>query len=697
MAPSKRVQREEPAPRDILLHASPSSERTQLLELVRSTTSSDGAYRSSRSTTRETTKALVQRLSAYTNIEDVLIGNSIHSSKFLSISTKRHNYSLNKDTALKKKQNACQRPIMCEGTEGNNHVRMRCQAGVYELIKRATLMYYGEIQHRGTSADIELWQDKTLSFTQAVIKVSPLYSNRGSYSVNLYHTTSSLSINGTGARKFLKEEWPLITEIIDEINSIHQNTDPAILNENIKLCLQDALDGLSSNNKPPRPNRGKHKGHSAAPAICHEQVPITEQEPPIQPTHVPASQTSTTENGEEDLNTSPWQLQPINIQTLGERMNDTAASTNLQRVPCLTQARTPTITATPEQNIQLSPHNNIAYNEVFPTQGGNASDDTSINATEESICKECHSMKMRMLALETEMAGMQRKLKQQEKALKQRETDLNAKAMQYLNSKTHITTLESQIKQLQENNRLLKERQEQYTPVPPPNINYSQPSPNGNGTEDRIRNIEKQIQDMRIAQLEARVENMAANRQYETTHQPTNRSPSQQVPHHNIPTHPYMMQPPIFNPLSYGTIPRMVPPFYYQQAPAWLQNPQHSRHTRGEHPAGPHGGIRREPGNYPHQTNQRPAEERLHTRTQHPQQTKEPHVTPKHLQNESIPGCQSTPHQINHNIDQLACPPSPTPNRSPPSKHRKHLEEMQEIEIDPPDTAGSLDCSRSSE
>ena len=193
--------------------------------------------------------------------EEELIRSSSNFNKFLSVTAKRHNFQLNKNKALKKKMSACDRPVMCESTENDGLITIRCQTGIYELLKRATFTYYKEPQQHGLTANIELWQDQACNNTQAAIKVSQMHSHRTYYTVCLYHTTSTICINGTGTKKFFERDWPQLEQIIFEMNQVCKNTDPPTLNSSFKACLQEVIDvlGMPKKRKDNKASHGKKK------------------------------------------------------------------------------------------------------------------------------------------------------------------------------------------------------------------------------------------------------------------------------------------------------------------------------------------------------------------------------------------------------------------------------------------------------
>ena len=65
-------------------------------------------------------------------------------------------YALNLESTLKKKKSATERPEICIATEKGSGVIIECQAGIYELLRRAALIYFTENSRSDRSIDIEL-------------------------------------------------------------------------------------------------------------------------------------------------------------------------------------------------------------------------------------------------------------------------------------------------------------------------------------------------------------------------------------------------------------------------------------------------------------------------------------------------------------------------------------------------------------
>ena len=114
----------------------------------------------------------------------------------------RHlDYSLNRSKAMKQKYSACSRsePLLLETTGGG--LRIRCQTGMYEAMRAAIPVYYnGSIECHIQNTD----QDGNV--VGETYKINTTDDRSHPYTINLYHTTSSLLVNGTGDNIFLSKD-----------------------------------------------------------------------------------------------------------------------------------------------------------------------------------------------------------------------------------------------------------------------------------------------------------------------------------------------------------------------------------------------------------------------------------------------------------------------------------------------------------
>ena len=140
-------------------------------------------------------------------------------------------FQLHKDRALQKKMTACNRdnPLTVEVKNGG--IRIYLQTGAYELIRQELSTYYSPAAH--PTRQISFFEDRDASGVQ----ISQRIKISGEYTINLYHTTSSMLVNGKREIDFLNKDLPLILENTSEEQMREVNSD-----------FQDALTKLSMDN-----------------------------------------------------------------------------------------------------------------------------------------------------------------------------------------------------------------------------------------------------------------------------------------------------------------------------------------------------------------------------------------------------------------------------------------------------------------
>ena len=538
-------------------------------------------------------------------LEQQILSKRRMDNKHISLSNRTHRYELNTHKTLKKKYTAALRPIFCETQDNEGHISMLCQAGIYELIKRAALLYYTEIQSTISATDIEFWQDKRGNHTQTIIKSASLYSKRNDYTISLYHTTSKVLVNGGGISRFFTNDWPQIEEIIHEINSICQSTDPQTLNDSMKECLESALDVLGK----PKMRKQKQKtvsgsgasvtgplhlevdmdrgpdgaarssqaimqGGTSSPAVSiGRRAPIIIDSNTKAQGECTGNQSATTPPGgtsspvENDCHTGATSPDITGRKTelvvntgnaMGMHIVNTQGSTSslaesdnyrkdIQRSPLPVRGKTPqrdnsnrTTTKSPAasnpaegDNSRMEIHRSpLTVSDKTPQRvnthrttiqppiasqnhqmDGHLDQIPQDRATHynEGTCHNCHVLQMKIHTAEVEMQTAQKRLKAQEKSLQQREKDLNIKVTQYSSARTHISALEAQVRQLLESNKLLTDQIASIQNGGTDATNSRPPMEpvTDSRNEDRLTLLEAQVRDLKIMQLENRLEQMS--------------------------------------------------------------------------------------------------------------------------------------------------------------------------------------------
>ncbi len=162
-------------------------------------------------------------------IEDVISSKSGRSFG-VDINTKVYsrNYSLNCSKAIKKKLEAANRGSIYDMTVNLDGIYFACQAGLYELVRMATHVYY--TQHKtGYNVVIDVSKDKSMNVVQVVYRVRKCVGT-AAYTLTLYHTKSALYVNGRGARTFADKDWVNILDLIFKSAEVH----PSLLNDQLR-------------------------------------------------------------------------------------------------------------------------------------------------------------------------------------------------------------------------------------------------------------------------------------------------------------------------------------------------------------------------------------------------------------------------------------------------------------------------------
>ena len=159
------------------------------------------------------------------------------------ISYKKVGYTLDKTKALKKKLEASERLYTYTILKADKaNISISCQAGLYELFRRAICIYFAYMESDEIDVAVEIHQDREKNIVQSNFRVrNGEKDSKGGYTVSLYHTTSSILVNGKNFSRFLDHDWQEIAIIIHEINQLNEFTDIDVLNRTIQECLNELL------------------------------------------------------------------------------------------------------------------------------------------------------------------------------------------------------------------------------------------------------------------------------------------------------------------------------------------------------------------------------------------------------------------------------------------------------------------------
>ena len=522
-------------------------------------------------------------------------------------------YRINQKKALSKKWRASNRDEPCTYEETGEGLNVVCQAGLYELFRRAACQYYKHFNKAGLLVLATVQQDQDSSIVQVTFRVKT-YGGQVAYTLDLYHTNSSIRLTGRNQHKFEENDWPQIVEIIQEMNEVRPAIDPETLNHDIRRCLEYIL---SNSTKPPQ-QQGKIQETATTLKTGQTILGLPPGESSVRTAEWITTGTFRPHQHERTLKTATMPMTGWTTPGLppGESMAQSAERITAGPLPikrttetALYNTATPHHTITNAEAADADSETTIAYSapgspqsvhatghtenqegrttrnqtpqrspyrsragETAGTNDPRPSDNFILHHShEDNFCANCEDANRALEDKERQLDNMQRKLKLQEKALAQREKDLQTKGLQYANSKAHIAALESQIAQLQETNRLLSVRLDQtsvYSAPTPPQQQPPQPNPS---MEERLAALEGKVRDMKLQQLEDKILQLQQERNRhvpeESTHQNSFTHTAPQPRNHQAP-------PPHFN---------QIPPYIIPPMPGMMHWPIHPLHQPPAH------------------------------------------------------------------------------------------------------------------
>ena len=128
-----------------------------------------------------------------------------------------NDYQLNLEKALEKKLIAAKRVKSLNYEYTGGGIVAEADIATYELLKIAAVYFYQHYLEKDGKAEITNVTDKTRkNIIQVTIRVSDRQNQLGGYTINFYHTTSKMLVNGENVSKFIDEDLSSIQKIITE-------------------------------------------------------------------------------------------------------------------------------------------------------------------------------------------------------------------------------------------------------------------------------------------------------------------------------------------------------------------------------------------------------------------------------------------------------------------------------------------------
>ena len=228
-----------------------------------------------------------------------------------AIITTTTKYTINQGKALKKKHEHCHRDDPFNVTITSGGITISCQTGLFEILKHCMVQYYSRLKSIDIKPVFHIMKDETNHEVQITIKLTKIGSNRTSYTVNIYNTSSSLLINGNGSRKFFNTDMPHMLKSIGE-----GLVSPAAANNTIKDMLMQLMSKVNTSK-----NCYDEKDILPAPAqskatclMPQGTEPTTSQHSDLSSNSLPSESQHVVETQHSEVNDSP----PIELQHVVE-------------------------------------------------------------------------------------------------------------------------------------------------------------------------------------------------------------------------------------------------------------------------------------------------------------------------------------------------------------------------------------------
>jgi hypothetical protein len=152
---------------------------------------------------------------------------------------KNLNYKLNVQKSLKRKYEATLREFHVCAWETDGGLRIAFTPPAYELFRQAFSDYFAQRKDARVLHNICHKKGKEGAVQQTTIKVA--YPDSTGVTVNFYHTTSSILVNGAALDTFVDSDMP---EIRKQLDTLCTNDSLNAFNDNMQRLLREALDQM---------------------------------------------------------------------------------------------------------------------------------------------------------------------------------------------------------------------------------------------------------------------------------------------------------------------------------------------------------------------------------------------------------------------------------------------------------------------
>jgi len=154
-----------------------------------------------------------------------------------------NDYQLSLEKSLEKKLIAEKRVKSLHYEYTGGGIVAEADVATYELLKTTEVYFYQRYPDKDIKADITNVTDKTRkNIIQVTTRLSDRQSQSGGYTINFYHTTSKMLINGKNVSKFIDEDVSSMQKIITENLKDNRSSDVKAVNEMMKTLLEVLLE-----------------------------------------------------------------------------------------------------------------------------------------------------------------------------------------------------------------------------------------------------------------------------------------------------------------------------------------------------------------------------------------------------------------------------------------------------------------------
>jgi len=164
----------------------------------------------------------------------------------------QNDYVLNIEKSLEKKLIAAKRIRNWTYEYTGGGIVVEADAATYELFKTVAIYYYNTYPSVNGKAHTTTTTDNTnQSVVQLTVRVSDQNSQNNGYTINMYHTTSKIMVNGKNINKFIQEDLGSIHALIEDTLKSNKNTDIKAINNLMKEQLENLLSQFNVNKGSP--------------------------------------------------------------------------------------------------------------------------------------------------------------------------------------------------------------------------------------------------------------------------------------------------------------------------------------------------------------------------------------------------------------------------------------------------------------